>query len=234
VLLFRSDKVPELGRAISDFIKHLIPTPQAPRPEALVPILRLILPAMQTIIVRAMASSDRLNRPDAEALTRAVARELGLKELEEVGKPDGAGAAASGNEEPWEKIQELITSRADPAAVTAAVRKRLHDKYDDTEVKQSWITLTATDPMSLVRTFCQLPYQADGTADPIAHAVMGSYASRLMHEKYADIYVKIVKNLTNLFKVNPESPTLVNFLNLLKWVDAEAERKMAADIGIHA
>jgi len=43
-----------------------------------------------------------------------------------------------------------------------------------------------------------------------------------------------VKNLTNLFKVNPESPTLVNFLNLLKWVDAEAERKMAADIGIHA
>jgi len=63
---------------------------------------------------------------------------------------------------------------------------------------------------------------------------MGSYASRLMHEKYADIYGKIVKNLTNLFKVNPDSPTLVNFLNLLKWVDAEAEKKMAADIGIRA
>jgi hypothetical protein len=134
----------------------------------------------------------------------------------------------------WDKIKELIENRAEPAVVSAAVRSRLHAKYDGDEVKQSWITLTATDPMSLVRTFCQLPYQPDGTTDPVARAVMESYASRLVHEKYADIYAKIVKSLTNMFKVKPDSPTLINFLNLLKWVDAEAEKKVRADIGIHA
>ena len=108
VLLFRSEKVPELGRAISDFIKHLIPTPQAPRPEALVAILRLILPGMQTIIVRAMASTDRLNRPEAETLSRAVAKALGLKELEEAVKVEATVSAESENQAAWEKIQELI------------------------------------------------------------------------------------------------------------------------------
>ena len=234
VLLFRMEKISEPGRATADFVKHLIPTPQAPRPEALAAILRLILPDLQPAIVRAIISSDRLTRAEAETLSRAVAKELGLKEADVVIKAETALTAESESQAAWEKIQELVANRADPAIVTAAVRSRLHAKYDGDEVKQSWVTLTATDPMSLVRTFCQLPYLADGTTDPVARAVMESYVSRLMHEKYADIYAKIVKSLTNLFKVNPDSPTLVNFLNLLKWVDAEAEKKMSADIGIPA
>jgi hypothetical protein len=233
VLLFRMEKIPELGRSSTDFIKHLIPTAEAPRPEVLAAIIRFALPDMQSVIVRAIIASDRLKRTEAENLSRAVAKELGLKGLEEAIKPHAAISAESENQD-WAKIQELIANRADPAIVTTAVRSRLHAKYDVDEVKQSWITLTATDPMSLVRTFCQLPYLADGTTDPIARAVMESYASRLMHEKYADVYGKIVKNLMNLFRVKPDSPTLVNFLNLLKWVDAEAEKKMSADIGIHA
>ena len=234
VLLFRMEKISEPGRATADFVKHLIPTPQAPRPEALAAILRLILPDLQPAIVRAIISSDRLTRAEAETLSRAVAKELGLKEADVVIKAETALTAESESQAAWEKIQELVANRADPAIVTAAVRSRLHAKYDGDEVKQSWVTLTATDPMSLVRTFCQLPYLADGTTDPVARAVMESYVSRLMHEKYADIYAKIVKSLTNLFKVNPDSPTLVNFLNLLKWVDAEAGKKMSADIGIPA
>ena len=234
VLLFRMEKISEPSRATTDFVKHLIPTPQAPRPEALAAILRLILPDLQPLIVRAIVASDRLKRTEAETLSRAVAKELGLKELDVVIKAEATLTPESESLTAWEKIQELIANRADPAVVTAAVRSRLHAKYDGDEVKQSWITLTAADPMSLVRTFCQLPYLADGTTDPVARAVMESYASRLMHEKYADIYGKIVKSLTNLFKVNPDSPTLVNFLNLLKWVDAEAEKKMSADIGISA
>ena len=234
VLLFRMEKISEPGRASTDFIKHLIPTPQAPRPEVLAAVLRLIHPDMQPQIVRAIISSDRLNRTEAETLGRAVAKELGLKGLEEVIKVEASVAPESERQMVWEKIHELIASRVDPAIVTAAVRNRLHAKYDGDEVKQSWITLTATDPMSLVRTFCQLPYLADGTTDPIARAVMESYVSRLMHEKYADIYAKVVKSLTNMFKVKPDGPTLVNFLNLLKWVDAEAEKKMSADIGIPA
>jgi len=35
-----------------------------------------------------------------------------------------------------------------------------------------------------------------------------------------------------MFKVKADSPTLLNFLNLLKWVNPEAEKKMSADIGI--
>ena len=232
VLLLRMDKIVEPGRASTDFVKHLVPTAQAPRPEALAAILRLILPAMQPVIVRAIINSDRLNRTEAETLGRAVAKELGLKELEEVIKTEATVDPESESQVAWGKIHELIVNRADPAIVTAAVRDRLHAKYDGDEVKQSWITLTTTDPMSLVRTFCQLPYLADGSTDPVARTVMESYASRLMHEKYADIYAKIVKSLTNMFKVKPDSPTLVNFLNLLKWVDAEAEKKMSADIGI--
>jgi hypothetical protein len=234
VLLFRMEKIVEPGRASTDFVKHLVPTSQAPRPEMLAAILRLILPAMQPVIVRAIINSERLGRVDAENLSRAVAKELGLKELEHVIKAEAVVTPESERQATWEKIHEMIASRADPALVTAAVRERLHAKYDGDEVKQSWVTLTATDPMSLVRTFCQLPYLADGTTDPIARAVMESYASRLTHEKYADIYAKVVKSLTNMFKVKPDSPTLVNFLNLLKWVDAEAEKKMSADIGIQA
>ena len=234
VLLFRMEKISEPGRASADFVKHLIPTPQAPRPEAVAAILRLILPAMQPVIVRTVISSDRLSRTEAENLGRAIGKELGLKELEKIIQAEATITPESERQAAWEKVHELIANRADPAAVTAAVRERLHAKYDGDEVKQSWITLTATDPMSLVRTFCQLPYLADGTTDTIARAVMESYASRLVHEKYADIYAKIVKSLTNMFKVKPDSPTLVNFLNLLKWIDPEAEKKMRADIGIPA
>jgi hypothetical protein len=234
VLLFRSDKILEMGRSSTDFVKHLIPADQPPRPETVAAVLRLIHPDMQPIIVRAVAASDRLNRPEAEALSRAIAKELGLKELAEEINVASAATPELERKQAWETIQDLIAARADPAAVTAAVRARLHANYDADEVKQSWMTLTATDPMSLVRTFCQLPYLPDGSTDPVARAVMESYASRLMHEKYVDIYSKVVKSLTNMFKVKPDSPTLINFLNLLKWVDPEAEKKMSADIGIPA
>jgi hypothetical protein len=234
VLLFRLEKVLDPDRATSEFIKHLIPTAQAPRPEAIVAILRLVLPEAQEKIARAITSSDRLSRVDAESLSREIAKELGLKQPEVPIKEEKAASPESDRQVAWEKIHELIATRADPAVITAAVRSRLHANYDADEVKQSWTTLTATDPMSLVRTFCQLPYLPDGSTDPVARAVMESYANRLMHEKYADIHAKIVKSLGNMFKIKPDSPTLVNFLNLLKWVDPAAEKKLAADIGIHA
>ena len=49
-----------------------------------------------------------------------------------------------------------------------------------------------------------------------------------------DIYAKDVKSLPNKFRVTADSPTLINFLSLVKWVDADAEKKLAADIGMHA
>lgn len=189
---------------------------------------------MQTPMIRAIATCDRLSRTEAETLARAVAIELGLKEAEAAATPLITADPEAERKMAWERIHDLIATHADATAITAAVRSRLQAHYNSDEIKQSWITLTGADPMSLVRTFCQLPYLPDGKTDPIARAVMESYANRLMHEKYADIYVKILKSLTNMFKVKPDGPTLVNFLNLLKWVDPEAEKKMAADIGVRA
>jgi NAD(P)-dependent dehydrogenase (short-subunit alcohol dehydrogenase family) len=62
----------------------------------------------------------------------------------------------------WDRIKELILQRAEPSIVAAAIRDRLHAKYDSDEVKQSWITLVESEPIAFIRTFCQLPYLADG------------------------------------------------------------------------
>jgi hypothetical protein len=63
---------------------------------------------------------------------------------------------------------------------------------------------------------------------------METYVSRLMHEKYAATYTKVVNSLKNMHRANPNSPTLVNFLALVRWVDAEAAERLSADVGTHA
>jgi len=125
-----------------------------------------------------------------------------------------------------------LVHRAEPAAIAHAVRTRLRARYESDEVKQSWVTLTEADPITLIRTFCQLPYLPDGSTDSIARAVMETYVTRLTHEKYAAIYNKVLTSLRNMFKANATSPTLVNFLALVKWVDADAAKKICADIGM--
>ena len=89
-----------------------------------------------------------------------------------------------------------------------------------------------SDVISLIRTFCQLPYRTDGSTDPIARAVMETYVTRLTHAKYAGTYNKVVNSLKNMFKAKPDSPTLLNFVSLVKWVDAEAAHKLSLDIGL--
>jgi hypothetical protein len=61
-----------------------------------------------------------------------------------------------------------------------------------------------------------------------------SYASRLTHEKYVATYAKVVHALKNLFKVKADSPALVNFIALVKWVDPASAEKIAKDIGMPA
>ena len=132
----------------------------------------------------------------------------------------------------WAKIKELIAQRTDPAAVAAAIRERLHAKYDADEMKQSWITLMEADPMSLIRVFCQLPYLANGKTDPVAQTAMETYATRLTHEKYGATYNKVLNSLKNMFHAKPDSPTLLNFIALVKWVSPESANKLTADIGM--
>jgi len=155
-----------------------------------------------------------------------------MKGIEEELKAQAAISPEQERQLAWARIQENISRRTEPAAIANAIRDRLNAKYDSDEVKQSWIALTEADPISLIRIFCQLPYLASGKTDPIARPVMETYVTRLTHEKYAATYHKIVNSLKNMFHAKADSPTLVNFMALVRWVSPEAADKLCADVGM--
>lgn len=234
VLRLRAEKVAHANEAVPEFVRHLIPpAPQKPpSAQSLAQLLRLIKPDMQDLVARAIMSSDRMRKEEAESLGKTIGKELGLTGLDVPAKPPESLPVEIERQLAWEKIKDLAASRADPTAIATAVRDRLHAKYDADEVKQSWMTLTEADPISLIRVFCQLPYLADGRTDPIARAVLESYVSRLTHEKYAATYHKVMNSLRNMYKANPHSPTLANFIALVRWVDADTANKLSGDIGM--
>lgn len=234
VLKFRAEAVAEMDHLIAEFIRHLIPPQQPPPAAAVLAVLKLIHPVMQRHIVKAIRTWERIRKEDAEALAKQLADGLGLKGIEQEVKASGAMSLETERQLAWESVKELIARRAEPGAIATAIRDRLHARYDSDEVKQSWITLIEADVMTLIRTFCHFPYLADGSTDPIARAVMETYVTRLTHEKYAAAYTKVVNSLRNMFKAKPDSPTLLNFLALVKWVDGAAAAKLSADIGMTA
>ena len=232
VLTLRAQKVSALDEVVAVFVKRLIPDKKAPASKSVAAIVRLINPEHYLPVVKSIMASNRLRKNDAEALGLAVSQELGLKGLEaELKKNEVTISPEQEQQMAWENIKARITQRGSPNDIAAAIRDRLHAKYDADEVKQSWLALTTADPMALVRIFCLLPYLPDGQTDPMAQAVMESYVSRLVHEKYADTYNKVVNALRNLFKVKSDSPALVNFIALVKWVNPEAAAKLSQDIG---
>jgi hypothetical protein len=234
VLRLRAEQVPDQNQVVAEFVKHLIPPPpqKPPQPQSLAALLRLINPNMQRLVVRAILSSDRLRREEAEVLGRMIGKELGLSGLDMEAKAQASLTLEMERQMAWGKIKELITRRTEPAAIAAAIRDRLNAKYDADEIKQSWLTLIEADAISLIRTFCQLPYLPDGTTDAIARTVMETYVSRLMHEKYAATYNKVVNSLRNMFKAKADSPTLLNFVALVRWVDPGAANRLCVDIGM--
>jgi hypothetical protein len=234
VLTFRAVKLTEMDSVTLDLIKHIISAGKYPKVEALLPILRLIPQDMQIVIARAIVVTERLKREDAEKLGKTIARELGLKELEDRLNAKSIVSPEQERKQVWTGIEDLIASRAAPGDIAAAIRNRLHAKYDDEEVKQSWLTLTGTDPMSFIRIFCLLPYLPDGNTDPTVRPVLESYIQRLLHEKYAANYAKILTTLRNMFRARADGPALVNFIALVKWVDPEVSAKLCKDIGMSA
>jgi hypothetical protein len=232
VLTFRAEKLTEMDTVTLELIKHLISAGRVPKTEALLPALRLIPPDMQAVIVRAISSTERLRREDAEAVSKAIAKELGLKELEDRLNARSVLSTEQERKIAWTNIEELISRHAPPAEIADAIRNRLKAKYDADEIKQSWLALTDSDPMSFIRTFCALPYLPDGQTDPMARAVLESYVQRLMHEKYAATHAKVLTALRNMFKAKADGPALVNFLALVKWLDAGAAAKLSQEIGM--
>ena len=233
VLTLRMDKVPELDGVVATLVKHLIPAQKAPPAKTVSAVLRLIKPELQQQVIKAIVTSTRIRKDEAEALALAVGKELGLKDIEaELKKPEAAVSPETEQRMAWENIKARLTQRTSPNDIAVAIRDRLHAKYDADEIKQSWLALTAAEPLALVRIFCLLPYLPDGRTDPMAQAILESYVSRLTHEKYAETYTKVVHALKNLFKVKPDSPALVNFISLVKWVNPEAAEKLSQDVGV--
>ncbi|MFO1514137.1 MAG: hypothetical protein U1F83_14685 [Verrucomicrobiota bacterium] len=224
-----------LSETIAEFVKHLIPPPpqKPPTAEALAVVLRLVNTDLQKLVVKAIVGSDRVKRDEADTIAKALAKELNLPELEQATKVATVSPEVE-RQLAWDKVKDLIGRRAEPSAIATAIRDRLHARYDAEEVKQSWITLVEADVISFIRAFCQLPYLPDGSTDTIARPVMEAYVSRLTHEKYAATYHKVVTSLKNMFRAKPDSPTLLNFIALVRWVDAAAANKLSADVGMAA
>lgn len=233
-LAFRMEELSDIDPVTLDCVRHLVPKGKAPAPEKLAAVLRLFNPHMQKSCIRAIMSSERLRKEEAENLGKVLAKELGLDDLIIHITEQSTLSPERERELAWERIKDLIGSRASPNEVIAAIRKRLHGRYDVDEVKACWLALTEGDPMVLVRIICLFPYLPDGKPDPLARAILETFVTRLTHEKYADIYNRTINALRNMYKVKPDSPALVNFVALVKWVDPSAAAKIAADIGMPA
>ena len=234
--LREAGKAVEIDQIVMEFVKHLVqPPPEAPpTPEALAAVVRLVLPDRQRDVVKCLFHCERIRKDDAEALARALGARLGLTGIEEHLKNAPTLPPEMERQLAWEKIKEQIARRADPADVAAAIRERLHAKYDVEEIRQSWITLTEADSMSLIRIFCHLPYLPSGKTDPIARTILETYVTRLMHEKYAGTLTKVVNSLKSMFRAKPDSPTLLSFVALVRWVDPDAANRLCAQVGIPA
>jgi len=240
LMRFRGEKDPSqsprvLNELMPEFVRHLVTPPPKTETQqrAIVAALRYIDPLLQKLTAKGLAVSDKLSKAEGEALSKLLAKELSLGSLEEAPKVAAAIPPEMERQLAWDKVKDLISGRADPTAIAAGIRDRLHAKYDSDEVKHSWLLLTEADPMSIVRVFSQLPYLPDGKTDPIGKPVLEAYIVRLTHEKYASTYQKVLNSLRNMFKVKPDSPALVNFVSLAKWADADCGAKIAADIGMH-
>jgi len=230
VLRLRADKVTDPDYYVHDFVKHLLPTKTAPRPEAVIPAVRLVKPEMQRLVVFGIMDSDRLRKEEAEALGKAVGKELKVAGLDAPRKGAVTLSPETERQLVWEKIKEMINSRADAGAIATAIRDRIKARYENDEMKQSWVTLTEAPPITFINVFCQLPYLPDGSTDPHARALMETYVIQLMNEKYAVVYNKVVNSLRIMHRQN--SQTLANFVALVKWLDPNAVSKLNADIGI--
>lgn len=220
----------DLDQVIGELIRHLIPAQKAPSAKSLADLLRLVNPEMQRLVVKLIMGCDRLRKEEAEALGKAVAAELGLKVVR--AEAQKADPRESERQRAWARIKELVARRGDATTIAAAIRERLNAKYDADEIRQSWLALIEADSIGLIRIFCQIPYRPDGQTDAIALPVVEAYVSRLMHEKYAPIYHRVVNSLRSMFHAKPDNPTLLTFIALVRWANPEAANKLCADVGM--
>ncbi|NGO38988.1 hypothetical protein G4L39_06205 [Limisphaera ngatamarikiensis] len=234
ILRLRAPESTDLEVVVLDFVRHLLPGGgRTPAVADWLPVLRLVPQERQKMVLRALMGSERLPKEKARALAMELADALGLPPME-VQTPPPTLPPEIERERAWEQIQNLMLHHADPREVAAAIRDRLHAHYDADELRQSWLALSSVDPMTFIRVCSVLPYTSNGKTDPIAHPALQSYVTRLMHEKYAHVYQRVLTSLRQICRLKPDSPTLHNFLAVVRWVDPAAAARLTADIGLPA
>jgi len=235
VLRLRAPESTDLDVVVLDFVRHLVPSGgrSTPAVSDWLPILRLVPVERQKKVLHALMGSERLPKEKARALATELAQALGLP-VTELQAPPATLPPEVERERAWEQIQNQMLHHAEPREVAAAIRERLHAHYDADELRQSWLALSAVDPMTFIRVCSALPYGPDGKTDPIAHPALQSYVTRLMHEKYASVYQRVLNSLRQIYRLKPDSPTLHNFLAVVRWVDPAAAARLTADIGLPA
>jgi len=234
VLRLRMPRTPDFDQTIVEFVRHLIPPLSPPPVATFLHVLRLIPSDMQRATVKAILHTDRIRRSEAEELGKKIGESLGMKGVADEIKAEQAMSPELERQLAWVKIKEMISARTEPGAIAAAFRERLTQKFDADELRQSWVTLTEADPMSLIRIFCHLPYLPDGATASIARPIMETYVTRLTHEKYAATYNRIVNSLRNMYRAKPDSPTLQSFLALVRWVDPNSASRICGEVGMPA
>lgn len=233
LLRLRAPETADLDVVVLDFIRHLCPAGAKSPPGAsqLLPLLRLLPQDRQKMVVRALLGTERLPKEKARALALELVQLLGLPPIESQGQPQTLPPEFE-RERAWDQIRDKLQHHADAREVAAAIRDRLHAHYNADELRQSWLVLSQADPMTFIRVCSALPYDARGKTDPIAHPALQSYVTRLMHEKYAATYHRLLNSLRQIHKLKPDSPTLHNFLAVVRWVDPAAAARITADLGL--
>ena len=236
VLRLRGEPLPagDPDQVISDFLRHLIPPQKLPKAEDLAAVLKLFKPDLQLWVLKTLVRWDRIPPRLAEGLAMATGAVLGISGLLDRVRAEIAESPEAERQKAWLKVRDLIAQRTDAAKVAAAIRDRLHAKYEADEIKESWVALIESDPLSLIKTFCQIPYLPDGRTDPIARTVIELHVTRLFHEKYAATYKKVVNSIKSMIAARPDNPTAHTFVALVRWVNPEAANKLCADTGMPA
>ena len=147
VLRLRAEKVIEDDpeQVIPEFIRHLIPTQKPPPAQALVAVLRLVGPEAQRAIVKALLRFDWIGHDEGDTLA-GVATDLGLQGLVEEVKAQASVSPEVQCNNNVDKVKQMLAARRRRHHDSRRRPARLNAKYDSDEIRQSWITLTESDP----------------------------------------------------------------------------------------
>ena len=231
ILTFRSAIFTEHDPVTADFVKHLLAGQKNPAPGPIVTVLRFLNAEAQKVVVRAILNSERLGREDSERLARELIKEFWVCRSCQPAEWRAASLRQNtheslGHHQGTHRPSRFAKRNHQAPSANSSTPSTTPTKSN--KAGSSW-----PNPIrcrSSVYSACCLICP---TARPILlRGLFRDVSSRLTHEKYATTYTKVVNALKNLHKVKADSPALLNFIALVRWVDPTSADKLVHDIGM--